>query len=66
MKDTQTIHVLPFNGAWAVMNDNRDCIKDGLETREEAIRVAGQVAADGKFAFMMIHSKDDLQRKSAA
>ncbi len=63
MNTTETIHVVPLDGQWAVMNDNRDCIKEGLATREEAIKVAGQAAADGKFAFMMIHSKDNLQRR---
>jgi Uncharacterized protein conserved in bacteria (DUF2188) len=60
MSTTETIHVLPIDGHWAVMTDNRDCIKGGLETRQEAIKLAGQVAADRNFAFMMIHSKDDL------
>ncbi|MBC7999387.1 MAG: DUF2188 domain-containing protein [Leptolyngbya sp.] len=67
MKKTETtIHVVPINGQWAVMTDERDCIKEGLETREAAIKIAGQAAADGTFAFMMIHNKDDLKRKSAA
>lgn len=61
--NTETIHVLPINGQWAVMTDSRDCIREGLATREEAIKIAGQFAADGQFAFMMIHNKDDLQPK---
>jgi hypothetical protein len=60
MNTTETIHVLPVDGHWAVMTAERACIRAGLGTREEAIKVAGQVAADGKYAFMMIHSKDDL------
>lgn len=67
MKSAATIHVLPIDGHWAVMTDERKCIKGDLATREEAIKVAGQVAADGQFAFLMIHSKDDLRpRKGPA
>ena len=61
MNNIETIHVLPIDGHWAVMTEDRDTIKDGLATREDAIKVAGQAAADGRFGFMMIHSKDDLK-----
>ncbi len=61
MNTTETIHVLPVDGHWAVMTDERNCIRGGLDTREEAIKIAGQVAADGNYAFMMIHSRDDLR-----
>jgi hypothetical protein len=67
MKSAGTIHVLPIDGQWAVMTDDRECIERNLATREEAIKVAGQSAADGQFAFLMIHSKDDLRpRKGPA
>ena len=42
-------------------------MRGDLATREEAIKVAGHVAAEGQFAFLMIHSKDDLRpRKGPA
>ena len=45
------------------MTDERQCLQDSLHTREEAIKAAGQLvaAANDKFAFLMIHSKDDLK-----
>jgi len=66
MSNNKTIHIVPREGRWAVLTDDTNCIKDGLATREEAIKLAGQVAGEGKFAFMMIHSKDDLRPRNAA
>lgn len=59
MKTEPTIHVMPVDGLWSVMTDDRSFVREGMSTREEAIRCAGQVAAQGKFSFLMIHSKDD-------
>jgi hypothetical protein len=56
-----TIHVMPRDGLWLVMTDDSSFVKDGLETRGEAIRCASQVAAAGRFTFLMIHSKDDMK-----
>ncbi len=66
MSTNKTIHIVPLDGRWAIMTDDSHCVKDGMETREEAIKLAGQVAGEGKFAFMMIPSKDDLRPKNAA
>ena len=57
----QTIHVMPIDGLWSVVTDDRRFVKEGLATKAEAIRLAGQVAAEVKISFLMIHSKDDSQ-----
>ena len=64
MKADPTIHVMPVDGLWSVMTDDSSYVKEGLETRGEAIRCASQVAAEGKFTFLMIHSKDDSKEIS--
>lgn len=57
MKTEQTIHVMPMDGQWTVMTDDKSYIKEGFDSKAEAIRCAGQVAAEGKFTFLMIHSE---------
>lgn len=59
MKAEPTIHVMPVDGQWSVMTDDCSYVREGLVTRGEAIRCASQVAAEGKFTFLMIHSRDD-------
>ena len=56
MKTEPTIHVMPMDGFWAVMTDDKSYVKEGLNSRAEAIRCAGQIASQGKFTFLMIHS----------
>jgi len=64
MKADPTIHVMPVDGMWTVITDDSSYVKEGLETRGEAIRCASQVAAEGKFPFLMIHSKDESKEFS--
>lgn len=61
MRTDPTIHVMPVDGLWSVMTDDSSYIRQGLPTRVEAIRCASQVAAEGRFTFLMIHSKDDTK-----
>jgi hypothetical protein len=60
MNAPESIHVIPINGRWAVMTDSRELLKQGLASRKDAVKAAGQVAADGKYQFLVIHTKDDL------
>lgn len=62
MKTDTTIHVMPRDGFWAVMTDDKSFVKEGLNTRAEAIRCAGQIAAQGKFTFLMIHTDRQSKR----
>lgn len=62
MEEGPTIHVMPVDGLWSVMTDDSSFVREGLQTRNDAIRCASQVAAEGKFTFLMIHSKDDSKK----
>lgn len=59
MKADPTIHVMPVDGLWSVITDDASFVRAGLETRSDAIRCASQVAAEGRFTMLMIHSRDD-------
>jgi hypothetical protein len=54
-----------MDGHWAVMTDDKSYVKGGLNTRAEAIKCAGQIAAEGKFTFLMIHSDRHFKKSKA-
>lgn len=65
MNTEPTIHVMPTDGHWSVWTDDKSYLKEGLNSRAEAIRCAGQIAAEGKFTFLMIHSDRHFKKSKA-
>jgi len=60
MNAPESIHVVPIGKHWAVMTDRREMLQQNLSSRKDAVKAAGQVASQGKYQFLVIHTKDDL------
>ncbi|MNI66538.1 hypothetical protein D3C73_1221100 [compost metagenome] len=62
-KDNGNIHVVPYEGRWAIKRTGTDKPEHVLDTKEEAVEKAQQLASDGNIS-AIIHRLDGTIERS--